>query len=281
VLLENVDRLLKSPSKKRGRDFGIMLACFNELDYNVEWRVINAADYGYPQRRRRVFIFASRNNLKFAKLYSKNERKIVLSEGFFANTYKVKPEHKKEATYEFSSKDLVEISNKFSASFYNAGIMVKGLITTFETIPVKAKPKTLGDILDEVSNKDGYIIKSNLDSWKYLKGGKKIERTSKEGFKYTYSEGPIAFPDFLDKPSRTMLTSESSLNRSSHILFDEKIKSYRTLTPIEAERLNGFPDNWTLPLTDRRRFFMMGNALVTGLINQMAKHLLKLINQEN
>jgi DNA (cytosine-5)-methyltransferase 1 len=115
VILENVDRLLKSPSKKRGRDFGIMLACFNELNYNVEWRVINAADYGYPQRRRRVFIFASRNNLKFGKLYSKNVKEIALSEGFFARTFKVKPEYKKEATYEFSSKDLVDISNQFSA----------------------------------------------------------------------------------------------------------------------------------------------------------------------
>lgn len=280
VILENVDRLLKSPSKKRGRDFGIMLACFNELNYNVEWRVINAADYGYPQRRRRVFIFASRNNLKFGKLYSKNVKEIALSEGFFARTFKVKPEYKKEATYEFSSKDLVDISNQFSASFYNSGIMVKGLITTFETTPIKAKSKTLGDILDEVSNKDAYIIKSNLDSWKYLKGGKKIERTSKEGFKYIYSEGPIAFPDPLDKPGRTTLTSESSLNRSSHILFDEKIKSYRTLTPVEAERLNGFPDNWTLQLTDRRRFFMMGNALVVGLVSKMESQLSQIIDLE-
>jgi DNA (cytosine-5)-methyltransferase 1 len=258
-----------------------MLACFNELNYNVEWRVINAADYGYPQRRRRVFIFASINNLKYGKIYSKNTQEIALSEGFFAKTFKVKPEYKKEASYQFSSKDLVDISNQFSASFYNTGIMVKGLITTFETIPLKTKSKTLGDILDEVSNKEAYVIKSNLDSWKYLKGGKKIERTSKEGFKYIYSEGPIAFPDPLDKPGRTMLTSESSLNRSSHILFDENIKSYRTLTPLEAERLNGFPDNWTNPLTDRRRFFMMGNALVTGLVSQFAEQLEIIIKSEN
>jgi DNA (cytosine-5)-methyltransferase 1 len=257
-----------------------MLACFNELNYNVEWRVINAADYGYPQRRRRVFIFASRNNLKYGKIYSKNTQEIALSEGFFAKTFKVKAEYKKEASYEFSSKDLVDISNQFSASFYNSGIMVRGLITTFETIAIKAKSKTLGDILDEVSNKDAYIIKSNLDSWKYLKGGKKIERTSKEGFKYIYSEGPIAFPDPLDKPGRTMLTSESSLNRSSHILFDENIKSYRTLTPVEAERLNGFPDNWTSVLLSKKRFFMMGNALVTDIVSLLAKSLYKIIIEE-
>ena len=60
LILENVDRLLKSPSKQRGRDFAIMLASFNELGYSVEWRVINAAEYGRSQRRRRVFFFVYR-----------------------------------------------------------------------------------------------------------------------------------------------------------------------------------------------------------------------------
>ncbi len=280
VLLENVDRLLKSPSKKRGRDFGIMLACFNELDYNVEWRVINAAEYGYPQRRRRVFIFASKKNLKFSKLYLKQSKKVLFKDGFFAKIFKVSSDYKYQRDYHFLSKDLVEISNNFSADFYNSGTMINGLINTYELIPIKSKPKTLGDIFDDQSIKDNYLIKANLEAWKYLKGGKKIERTSKEGFKYIYSEGPIAFPDPLDKPSRTMLTSESSLNRSSHIIFDEKINSYRTLTPIEAERLNGFPDNWTESLSDRRRFFMMGNALVVGLVSKMSSELRKIIEKE-
>ena len=56
VFLENVDRLLKSPATQRGRDFAIILACLSDLGYQVEWRVVNAADYGFPQRRRRVFI---------------------------------------------------------------------------------------------------------------------------------------------------------------------------------------------------------------------------------
>ena len=58
VFLENVDRLLKSPAAQRGRDFAIILACLSDLGYLVEWRVVNAADYGFPQRRRRVFIVA-------------------------------------------------------------------------------------------------------------------------------------------------------------------------------------------------------------------------------
>ena len=67
VLLENVDRLIKSPAKQRGRDFGIMLACFRDEGYTVEWRVINAAEYGFQQRRRRIFIFAYRDGTEYDK----------------------------------------------------------------------------------------------------------------------------------------------------------------------------------------------------------------------
>ena len=61
VLLENVDRLVKSPARQRGRDFGIMLRCLSEQGYAMEWRIINAAEYGHPQRRRRIYIFAYHN----------------------------------------------------------------------------------------------------------------------------------------------------------------------------------------------------------------------------
>lgn len=57
-LLENVDRLLKSPAKQHGRDLGVILSCFAELGYSVEWQVVNAALYGAAQQRRRTFIFA-------------------------------------------------------------------------------------------------------------------------------------------------------------------------------------------------------------------------------
>ena len=76
VLLENVDRLLKSPANRRGRDFAIMLKTFDELGYYVQWRVINAGDYSMPQKRRRVFIFAFKKNLKYSKEFRKNKENI-------------------------------------------------------------------------------------------------------------------------------------------------------------------------------------------------------------
>ena len=58
LFLENVDRLLKSPAAQRGRDFAIILSCLADLGYSVEWRVVNSAEYGFPQRRKRVYIYA-------------------------------------------------------------------------------------------------------------------------------------------------------------------------------------------------------------------------------
>jgi DNA (cytosine-5)-methyltransferase 1 len=276
VLLENVDRLIKSPSKKRGRDFGIMLACFQEQNYSVEWRVINAADYGFPQKRRRVFIFAKRNDVSFPS-FKESFDSISKKTGFFASEFSIVDEPLNIKTKELKPSDLIEVSDKFSFDFENYGYLYQNVIYTSKVkASFKGKFYTLKDVFDSQTDKAQFIVK-NLDKWKYLKSGKKILRTSKTGYSYVFSEGPVPFPDNINSPSRTMLTSESTLNRSSHLLFDDDIKEYRTLTPIEAERLNGFPDNWTEGLSTRKRFFMMGNALVTGLVAKMGQ---KIINLE-
>lgn len=277
VLLENVDRLLKSPSKKRGRDFGIMLASLNNLDYNVEWRVLNAAELGYPQKRRRVFIFAKRNDLKSSlKELSLFGHDIAKSKGFFSKSFKVLTVNK-ENSVDLPSNDLAYLSDNFTFDFYNFGYMIKGKIYTASITTELRKQVNIESILDYGSDKSKFIINENIDKWKYLKGKKKIERISKTGYKYTFSEGAISFPDPLNKPARTMLTSEGTLNRSSHIILDKNLNKMRTLTPIEAERLNGFPDNWTADISNRKRFFMMGNALVCGLVEEMSKVLRKII----
>jgi len=114
-----------------------------------------------------------------------------------------------------------------------------------------------------------------------FKRRKKIERTSSNGHTYTFSEGAISFPDSGDKPARTMLTSESSVNRSTHVVEDLKTGELRLLTPIETERLNGFPDNWTnTGMPEKFRYFVMGNALVVPLVTRMGKSLLRILKKE-
>jgi len=280
VLLENVDRLLKSPASQRGRDFAIMLACFAECNYEVEWRVINAADYGCAQRRRRIFIYAYKENTEYAKRNKSIDVNARLAEsGFFASTFPVKGDIVvNEGTVQ--GMELKEISDNYSFGFLNSGYMVDGKIYTAETEPIYEKPITLGSILQK--NVDAkYNIGNKLDKWEYLKGAKKIERQAKNGHKYIYSEGPVGFPDSLDKPARTMLTSESTINRSSHAVMDPDSNELRIITPIEAERIQGFPDNWTnTGMTERFRYFCMGNALVVPLITRMGKKLIEIFDAE-
>ena len=291
VLLENVDRLLRSPSTRRGRDFGIMLRSFLENDYAVEWRVINAAEYGFPQKRRRVFIFAYHKSTNYYKKSIKySGEHIVYSKGIFAKNFPIKDLKLDKGHANISKEnyeDIVSVSDNFDFHFFNAGCMINGKINTYKVVPIDIdKVKTLGRILEKQVDDKYTISAEKLEKWKYLKGSKKLERKKPNGETYCYSEGAIAFPDHLDAPARTMLTSEGTLNRSSHIIgVNEDKDIYRILTPVEAERIQMFPDNWTKieskAMTERRRYFMMGNALVVGVVQKLGDYLSKIVDEED
>ena len=282
VLLENVDRLLKSPANQRGRDFGVILACFNDLGYDVEWRVINAADYGFTQRRRRTFIFAYKNDTNYYKsIQNKSSESIILENGFFVKEFPIYTNIDAQEI-DFEYKDLIDVSDNFKMNFKNSGVMKNGKIYTTEVTPIAIDPNPLSKIIEYNGVDSKYILGDNIDKWKYLKGAKDILRKAGTPYEYHFREGAIAFPDSLDKPARTMLTSEGSLNRSTHVIEDPKSKCYRILTPIETERINGFPDNWTnTGMPEKFRYFCMGNALVVGLIERMGNSLNKIFESED
>ena len=261
VLLENVDRLLKSPTKQRGRDFGVILKGFSDLGYTVEWRVINAADYGNAQRRRRTYILAYKGSYKNC-----------LNECFPLD--EIDNQIKETRTY-ILNKTEMEVFNTFKADFGSVGYCEKGVIKTKDVIPKFEKPTSLAEILISVEREctARYLTDEQIEKFKYLKGSKRIPRVTKDGHEWIYSEGAMAFPDDLDKPSRTMLTSEGSVNRCSHVVDDNGL---RFLSPIECERLNGFPDDWTKGMPDRMRYFCMGNALVVPIVERIGKKIMEM-----
>lgn len=279
-LFENVDRLLKSPASQRGRDFGIILKCLSELGYSAEWRVVNAALYGAAQRRRRVFIFAYRNDTEYGKEMSGRDAAEILGKsGFMAKAFPVKSLGPVGGTV--LSGNIVQISDGFEFPFEKAGYMHKNRIYTADAEEEKEPPVLLGDILEKNADERYCISPDRMGKWEYLKGAKRIERTSKNGHRYVFSEGPVSFPDPPDRPGRTMLTSESTLNRSTHVVADPSSGKLRTLTPVEAERLQGFDDGWTgTGMPERMRFFCMGNALVVPMISRMGKVLDTVIERE-
>lgn len=279
-IFENVDRLLKSPAKQRGRDFGIILACLTDLGYDAEWRVINGATYGAGQRRRRIFIFAYRNTTKYYDTVEELPNiDIINKKGFFARAFPIE-KIEKLSSVEIST-DIVKISDSFKFEFSNAGLLKDGVIYTTQVKEIEEEPIKLGALLQSNVDEKYYITPEKMEKWQYLKGAKKIERTAKNGHKYTFSEGPVGFPDALDKPARTMLTSESTLNRSSHAVKDPETGRIRIITPVEAERIQGFPDGWTdTGMSERFRYFCMGNALIVPMITRMGKILDEIIDEE-
>ena len=290
LFLENVDRLLKSPASQRGRDFAVMLQSLNELGYAVEWRVINAADYGMPQRRRRVFFLGYHKSTKIYKEIAKTGiDDWLVKNGTISSTFPVNAISKSE---EFDlNGDLVEITKNFNKNkrfspFLNTGVMVKGRVSTVKTEPIYDGERTrLKDIIKEDSdiNESFFIDENDKKKWEYLKGAKKETRTTKSGFVYNYSEGNMIYPDKLDNPSRTIITGEGgrSPSRFKHVI--KSNRGLRRLTPIELERLNMFPDDHTKldGITDAKRAFFMGNALVVGIIEKLGKSLLSSMIIEN
>ena len=282
IFLENVDRLLKSPSNQRGRDFAVMLKTLGEEGYTIEWRVVNAAEYGFPQRRIRVFIVATKKKRGDKK---QTPESVVSKTGILARALPIeKPSTEMQIINLEEEADY--ISSYFNkgggkSPFLNSGYYVDGIAYTLKSESKLSKTAmVLGDVLLPDSKvPDEYWVEENrLKEWKYLKGAKSIERThAGSGVTYNYAEGKMAFPDLLTNPSRTILTGEGGTtpSRFKHII--ETKNGFRRLMPIELERLNGFPDNWTQTddsgktVADGKRAFFMGNALVIGLIEKVGK----------
>jgi DNA (cytosine-5)-methyltransferase 1 len=299
LFLENVDRLLKSPAKQRGRDFAIMVSSLSDLGYAVEWRVINAADYGMPQRRRRIFILAYHKTSAEYRRVLKSEPMQWLGEtGTLGHAFPITagavtefkiPGDIEEVSEYFNKAHvpkqlaLFSVSDRFPTAdrpspFQNTGLVIDRKVTTCRSEPKYDGPRTnLGDVILTNGNVplEYFLTGESLERWAYLKGSKNEKRTNKaSGFEYEYTEGPLSFPDPLDRPARTIITGEGgpSPSRFKHVIRDAE-GHLRRLTPIELERLNMFPDNHTAGMSDIRRAFFMGNALVVGIVERVGKQL--------
>lgn len=293
ILLENVDRLLASPgvrSNQPGRDFGIILRTLSDLGYGVSWKMINAADYGYPQRRRRIFIFAFRNETKFFDyVFNISREDIDEIEEFiktmvpFSNTMSNELVAGIENVDLNLAESLEEFSKNFSLKkgFKKTGFMLDGKVFMADYQPEIREEKVIGDLLIKNINDEAlYLSPEKIEKFKKQKMGFQKIKKSRKGYEYKYGMGSMQFPDSLDKPARTIVTSESTVSRMTHVVRDPGNNRLRVLSPIETERINTFPDNWTHleGITNSNRYFTMGNALVVDLVKEIGKEMLKIID---
>ena len=297
IVLENVDRLLKSPTKRRGADFALILASLSSLGYAVEWRVVNAADFGFAQRRKRVFIVAHHRSTMVGEELAGAcrtglARAWLTKDGILGDAFPVETDAGAITTVRVGS-NLLQVQADFSSAadtspFRNAGVMVDGDVWTADLKVAKTldyaryvgidSPLTLGDVVKGTGTVPSafYLAQDTVARWEYLKGAKRETRTKADGFSYVYTEGAVGFPDDLARPSRTVITAEggSAPSRSKHVVRDETGR-LRRLTPDELEVLNGFPRGFTRldGVSDVKRAFMMGNALVAGLVAAIGRSL--------
>lgn len=282
LFLENVDRLLKSPVKQRGRDFAVMLKSLDDLGYAVEWRVINAADYGMPQRRRRIFILWYHKSTDIYKKIKKSKKiDWIWDKSIISQTFPIELTNLQKHKFEISW-NLVEVSEEFNIGwkdslFQNTGVFIDWKVYTIKTLPIYDwSHAVLWDILEVWDVDESFLIsQDSLEKWVYQKWAKKEERITADGFKYNYSEWWMIFPDSLDSPSRTIITWEGwiSPSRFKHVV--EASQWLRRLTPLELERLNMFPDHHTKLdwVSDTKRAFFMWNALVVWVVEKIGSQL--------
>lgn len=300
LVLENVDRLLKSPSKHRGRDFAIILASLNALGYAAEWRVVNAADYGFAQRRKRVFIVAHHNSTSVYKCLAASLENPAVD---LPAPYKLGvlssalPCNAERSAGVFNLEGgVLGVQDAFSrkegepSPFKGTGLMLDGLVVTAECTAPEVmnlreftgmdKPLTLGDVVGKTDPagipEDFFIDRGEIAKWQFLKGGKTAQRTSASGHTYTYTEGAMSFPDSLERPGRTIITAEggSAASRFKHVI-EQSDGRLRRLVPDELDELNGFPRGFTAApgISDTKRAFLMGNALVVGIVRRIGSAL--------
>lgn len=299
LILENVDRLLKSPTAKRGRDFAVMLSSLHKLGYAVEWRIVNAADYGFPQRRRRIFIVAYHQSTRLYKKLESAQKYQRIEDWIFEEGVLAKglPLERSDVLIPSSegyiSNDPHEVTKTYTpigkgfSRFENAGVMIDGHFWTRKVEAEKLlnyvqfvgedNPITLGNVISKTKHipEEYFIDEKSIEKWKFFKGAKSVERTKKNGIVYTFDEGGMVFPDSLDKPSRTIITGEggASPSRFKHVV--EHQGRLRRLMPEELEELNGFPRGFTKhqQVPEVKRAFFMGNALVVGVVRTIGKAL--------
>lgn len=288
LMLENVDRLINSPSKCRGRDFAIILSSLETLGYAVAWQVVNAAHYGFAQKRKRVFIVAVHAS---TAQYQQWTAASVCPAALLTQVSPLAqglPVDLNGAIASFSlGADILDTQENYAPTvggksrFAHAGMCIGGTVwtaatkapafTDFSAFVGQAKAITLGDVVHRTTEVPAsfYLDDECLQRWQYLKGAKAVDRVTAEGFAYTFTEGGLAFPDALDKPSRTVITGEggAAASRTKHVVRTAEGR-LRRLVPEELEELNGFPRGFTQApgVTDVKRAFMMGNALVMGVV---------------
>jgi len=235
-ILENVPGLLSSNG---GKDMAVVVEALVERGYRIAWRVLDAQHFGVPQRRRRVFIVGCLGN-------SGRSPEEILAIGESRAGYLEASRNKKK---NLTSK-LTNGTSKSNSESVIAYSLHGAMIGRKDT----AGPMGSG-FLGE--NKPGYTLTASSQA--------------RHGVVTIFHPHYYDGARIQDKTMNTLTSRMGTGGNNVSMVADES--SVRRLTPVECERLQGFPDNWTNGQTDGHRYKQMGNAVAVPVVEWIIQNI--------
>ena len=283
-IAENVKGLV---SHDNGKTFGTIIDClakttnyqmslmpFDNLGYHIHYKVLNTKDFGIPQNRERIFIIGIRDDADNDFTFPK------------------------ELSLKLKLKDVLE--NDIDDKYYLSKKMIKNIITPSNGDWNSGKMTFNNNIAKCINSRvhkmgradtDNYIISHSLHprSGDPTKGGTG-HLSKQDGTSYCLDTGNAQAVEVIQiNPSKesngkqpyqqNRIYDTNGINPALNTIWNGSnlinTKKIRRLTPIECERLQGFPDNHTEGVSDTQRYKQMGNTITVNVIQAIIK---KLIN---
>ena len=260
LFLENVRGLL---SHDKGRTFRTILNTLDEMGYDAEWQVLNSK-YFVPQNRERIFIIGHLRGERTGKIFPLGE----YDEKTNNNIKRIGGNSQGFAIYD--SKGLAPTISACTHG-YAIGNIIEPQLEQVGNIDTKGHNSLWGRVYDPNG------IAANLNANGGGLGAKTGLYRIDNNAQRTMICKPVLTPDREEKRQRGRRFKEDGdpaftlTAQDRHGIYDG-IK-IRKLTPVECERLQGFPDNWTQGVSDTQRYKQCGNAVTVNVVEYIAKEL--------
>jgi len=269
LLLENVKGLL---SNDKGLTFQIILESLEELGYFCEWQCLNSRYFGVPQNRERVFIIGHLGTRGGREIFPIGQTdELAKGEGYG------RPKVQAETSSAIHSRYGAGWRAHAQEQLVSKRTQVIPVLTPerYEKKQHGRRFKDAGEPMYTLTRQDQHgVIIHNLyggfnEGIRVFEDYSPTIRTAKGG-------GHIPSVAIVADRSRTYnkkgrnlespkpyTNALSSVQKDNLLLENLKI---RKLTPVECERLQGFPDGWTEGLSDTQRYRCIGNAVTVNVV---------------
>ena len=244
-IFENVKGLTTHDS---GKTFDYVLSKFKELNYNISYNILKAADYGIPQSRQRLFLIGiNKNNSNVTIHFPPPKLELTLKMQDLLEDNVDTQYYLQQKGQEFAVKDS-NLTKKYT--------QINGEIALCQK--KNQQFNWHGDFVFEYRDiPDKYYLSDSVRDY-VLKSGTK-------GFNMK--------PEIDLQIARPILSSVHKMHRAGVDNYVTKYGKLRKLTPRECLRLMGFSDNFKIIVSDTRMYQQAGNSIVVNVLMEIIKNI--------